>query len=194
MKNERREYFSDSFLDSSLVLANMALTYDDQLAEAIVLRGEYYKANGQPEKALEEFDKAISLNANQWEAYYGKAREFSNDDIVPALYNGHTSAFLNRGPFLANIFKLISSNYGIAGYREKAIYYLKEALNLDDDSVSYYEQLSRIEYIDGEYDKALEVGIKAFNLDSTDVAVLNNLANIYMVNKQFEESLNYRKQ
>ncbi len=194
MKNERREYFSDSFLDSSLVLANMALTYDDQLAEAIVLRGEYYLANGQPEKALEEFDKAISLNANQWEAYYGKAKVFSNDDIVQALYNAYTSASLNRGPFLANIFKEISGYYVMTGYREKAIYYSKEALNLDDDSVSYYVLLSGIEYEDGEYDKALEFGIKAFNLDSNDGAVLNNLANIYMDNKQFEESLKYRKQ
>lgn len=192
-KNYGREYLSDSFLDSSLVLANTALVYDDQLAEAYVLRGHYYRSIGQPEKAIEEFEKTISLNPNHWEAYYGKAIVFSNDNIVLALENAHKSAFLNRGPSLPNILRLISTQYGIAGYRQKSMYYMKEALKLDDDSVYYYKQLSDNEWHDGNYNKALDYIIKAFSNDSSNIIVLEDLANLYSYNEQFEESLQYYK-
>ena len=136
-KNYASEYLSDTFLDSSLVLANRALFYDDQLAEAYVLRGNYYRYIGQPEEALDDFEKAISLKPNHWEAYYGKAEVFLYDDLIQALDNAHKAASLNQGPFLPNLFIVISGCYGSAGFMQKSLYYLKGALKLNDDSVVY---------------------------------------------------------
>ena len=192
-KNYSDEFLSDHFLDSSLVLANKALFYDDQLTEAYVLRGNYYRYVGQLEEALEDFDKAISLNPNHWEAYYGKAELFVYDDVIKVLYNAHKSASFNQGPFLPNLFIVVSGCYRSAGFKQKSLYYLDEAIKLNNDSVFYYNQLAHFEVEDGDYNKALDYSIKAFNIDSNNVNVLQSLGRIYERNKQFEESLKYYK-
>ena len=62
-------YFSDNFLDSVPVLADIALSYDDQLAEAYDVKGVYYGIIGKPEQAIKEYEKAIKFNPNYWLAY-----------------------------------------------------------------------------------------------------------------------------
>jgi len=65
-------YFNENYLDSVLILCNIALSYDDRLADAYILKGKYYRDNHKPEKSLREYDKAISLNPNDWLAYWEK--------------------------------------------------------------------------------------------------------------------------
>lgn len=57
-------FFSESFLDSVLVLADIALSFDPQLSDAYTARGIYYNSNGQYDKAIIEYEKAIKLNPN----------------------------------------------------------------------------------------------------------------------------------
>lgn len=192
-KNWSSEFLSESFLDSSLFLANRALFYDNHLPEAYVLRGNYYKYVGQTEKALKDYDKAISLNPTQWEAYYGKAEVFSNDDLVQVLDNAHKALFLNQGPFLPNLYIALSGAYGTAGFREKSISYLNEAFKLNADSVFYYQEMGFFEIGKGDYNKALDYCMKAFEIDSANVNVLLRIAQIYGHKKQFKESLRYYK-
>jgi len=45
IKHHWDTYFDENFLDSMLVLANIALSFDDQLDEAYNQRGQYYRAN-----------------------------------------------------------------------------------------------------------------------------------------------------
>jgi len=89
-------YFSENFLDSVLILADIALKYDTQLSEAYTFRGYYYSQMGKSEQAIEEFDKAIQLNSNDWMAYQGKGIFFDGIDRVEAIYNLHKSVLLNR--------------------------------------------------------------------------------------------------
>ena len=46
-------FFKENFLDSCLILLNVALSFDDQLDEAYFVRGQYYLVNGQYDDALE---------------------------------------------------------------------------------------------------------------------------------------------
>lgn len=62
-------YFSESFLDSTIVLADRALSYDDHLAEAYYARAVYYSKHKNIEQALKEFEKALKYNPNYWEVY-----------------------------------------------------------------------------------------------------------------------------
>ena len=71
-KHISKEYFTKNFMDSVRILINFALSFDNQLSEAYTLRGRYYSEIGKPEQAIEEFDKAIKLNPNDWIAYKGK--------------------------------------------------------------------------------------------------------------------------
>ncbi len=52
-------FLTENFLDSMMILADIALSFDDQLAEAYVIRGDYYEANYKKEQVINEYDKAI---------------------------------------------------------------------------------------------------------------------------------------
>jgi hypothetical protein len=51
-KNYWGTYFSEGFLDPVLILADIALSYNDQLSDAYSERGEYYREIGQTELAI----------------------------------------------------------------------------------------------------------------------------------------------
>ena len=65
----RSEYWvnmsSDNRFDTILILANIALSYDDQLSEAYTVRGKYYNNNGLTVEAAEDYNKAIKFNPNE---------------------------------------------------------------------------------------------------------------------------------
>jgi len=55
---------TETFLDSMLILANIALAYDDHLSDAYIIKGSYYYEMGVREKAITAFDKALKFNPN----------------------------------------------------------------------------------------------------------------------------------
>jgi tetratricopeptide (TPR) repeat protein len=48
------------------------------LSEAHYLRGRYYDYTDKPDQALEEFDKAVKFNPNDWMAYKAIGDEYYN--------------------------------------------------------------------------------------------------------------------
>ncbi|HAQ18324.1 MAG TPA: hypothetical protein DCR40_03720 [Prolixibacteraceae bacterium] len=192
-KHYWESYFSENFLDSALILANIALTYDDQLAEAYTLKGDCYREIGNTEQAMPEYDKAIKLNPNDWMAYWGKGILNYNDDLVKVIDNLQNAASLNHGPELPILLRQISNVYRMAGFIEKSNYYSQEALKLDDDSLAYYCVVSRNELQSNNNIKAIEFLIKGYKIDSTNVDILAQLGQGYMYIGQYKESLKYFK-
>ena len=104
-----KEYFSENFMDSVLILANIALSLDNQLSEAYTLRGIYYTEIGKPEQAIEEFDKAIKLNPNDWMALWCKKQtSILMTDLVNHINCLQKAASINRGRELPSF---ITSNW-----------------------------------------------------------------------------------
>jgi tetratricopeptide (TPR) repeat protein len=68
-KYYHKTFFAKDFLDSVLILANRALAFDNQCAEAYYYRGQKYFQTAKPEQAYREIDKAIKFNPNDWQAY-----------------------------------------------------------------------------------------------------------------------------
>ena len=192
-KNYWQTYLTEEFLDSALVLADMALSYDPKLAEAYVIRGFYYERHNQGEKALREFNKAIEFNPNEWQAYYRKARVHFADDYVRRLNNYLKAASLHRGPILPRIFRDIGLSYAHAGFKAKAIDYVEDAIQLDGDSAKYYYYLGLIEDTFGNLREAMDFLQKSYAIDSTDPPVIRLMAQDYAYTDQFEESLEYYK-
>jgi TolB-like protein/tetratricopeptide (TPR) repeat protein len=192
-KHYYEEYFSKNFLDSVLILANIALSYDNQLSEAYIVRGQYYNEIGNSDESLKEFDKAIQLNPNDWMAYMSRGALYSNNDLVKSLENYHKAISLNRDSKLPVLFRNISWVYSGAGFREKAEYYNKEALKLDRDSLSFYETLSFIEETNGNYTKALDLNKRVYALDTSRVEILWKIGNIYVFLEKYDEALDWFK-
>jgi len=188
-------------LDSLLVLAETALSLDDQLSEGYGMRGTYYFSKGLETRAVEEFDKAIKLNPNNSEAYLSKGELLRNYDRLKSIENFHKAISTEYGLRLPSMLRDLSEAYSAAGFIEKAKYYRKEALKLDDDSTKYYIGLFHFEKDVGNYGKAIEFGRKSEVLFAQKSSINNyghnlnisNLAHCYLFLGQYEESLKYYK-
>lgn len=190
-KHYWNDYFSENFLDTVLFLADIALSFDDELAEAYTIKGECYRRIGNREQANKEYDKAIELNPNDWKAYRGKGLLYLNDDFVIQIDNLHKAAFLNQGAELPSLLRDLCWAYSCIGFERKAKYYEQEALKLDGDSIRFYIALSEIELFKDNFPKALDFLEKAYKIDSTRLNIQTELAAVYSFTGQNKEALEY---
>jgi TolB-like protein/tetratricopeptide (TPR) repeat protein len=184
----------NNYLDSMLVLANTALSYDDYLPGAYIIRAAYYTFKGYTKKTIEEYDKAIRYNPNDYFPYFAKGGLYEELDILKSLENIEKAASLNHGPELTRILTRLGHNYYMAGFPAKGNYFLLEVLTLDGDSVKYSDNKVDLEAIaKGNYKKAIEHYVKRYLIDSTNTGVLDALGLYYSFLGQHKESLKYYK-
>jgi tetratricopeptide (TPR) repeat protein len=182
-------FFSKDYLDSMLILANIALTFDNQLSEAYVFRGQYYQEIGKSELAIEEYDKAILLNPNDWYAYYLKATIYRAGNLVEKIENYHKAISLNRDQQLPMIFDYLINAYCKAGFIERAEYYAQESFKLHRDSSKYYENMAFIESTQGNYSRAIDLMNKQDALSSKDLRLTGYIGTNYVINKEYKDAL-----
>jgi TolB-like protein len=186
-----KEYFLKDFMDSVRILCDIALSYDNQLAEAYTLKGKYYSETGNPERAIKEYDKALKLNPNDWIAYSGKAEFYYEIDWINYIKYLQEAVAINHGPELPALLLNIGYAYNSAGIPEKAMQYIQDKLKLDGDSADYFAELARYEFWLGNFDKSIEFGLNGYALDSTNATALVILGGNYAQVGQYEESLKY---
>jgi TolB-like protein len=190
---KEKEYFSKNFMDSVLILSNIALSFDNQLSEAYTLRGKYYSEIGKSEQSIEEFDKAIKFNPNSWEAFYEKGEFYYSTDLVNNINYLQKAAFINRGAELPALLGEIGFAYLDAGFPDKAKKYCLDRLKLDGDSLSYYGVLADVEFWLVNFTKSIEYAEKGYAIDSTNYRILVYLGESYSFLGQYKESLKYYK-
>jgi TolB-like protein len=182
----------NNYRDSMLILSDIALSYNDKLSRAYIIRGEYYLAKGNSKKTLEELDKAIKYNPNDWRAYRQKARVYDNVDLVKTLENLQKAAFLNHGQDLPIILYQLGYIYYNAGFPEIGNGLCIEALKLDGDSVRYLDNVfSTIAETQGDYQKATDHFEKRYLSDSTNTGTIYLLGYYNSLKGQYKESFKY---
>jgi tetratricopeptide (TPR) repeat protein len=84
-----KNYLFENYMDSVLILANKAITFDDKCSEAYTLKGSGYVSLAKPELALKELNKALELYPNNSIAFYirGSIYREIKDDYVEAIRN-----------------------------------------------------------------------------------------------------------
>ena len=193
-KHSWNDFLTENFMDSVLILTKIALSLDDHLSEPYTLRGSYYDNIGKPEQAIEEYDKAIKLNPNDWMAYLGKGDlYYSYTNLVNSIDNYQKAASINRGRELPSLLRVIGGTYFDAGFPEKAKQYYQDGLKLDGDSSAYYERLSDFEFWLANFNKSIEYAKKGLAIDSNNYWIERYLGPSYEVLGQHEESLKYYK-
>ena len=183
-------FLTEGFLDSVLILCDIALSHDDKLSEAYTIRGRYYSETGNREQAIQEVDKAIRLNPNDWLAYWLRGYLYYSHDLVKCIDDYNKAISLNRGEQLPAILKSLGDAFYEAGFIEKAKYCFQEALKLDGDSLDYYENLVWMEMALGNYSGAGDVLEKIYPAD-TNTYMLWYIGYNYMFLRQHEEALQY---
>ena len=128
-KHFYEEYFSNNFMDSVRILCDVAFSYDNQLSEAHNLKGRYYWLKGNIAQAKEEFDKALRINPNSWEAYRGIGWSYYGVDCVKNIDNLQKAASLNHGPEFSDLLQEIHWAFWEAGFNDKSEYYAKAIID-----------------------------------------------------------------
>ncbi len=166
-KNFWETYLSKHFMDSVLIFANIALSYDNKLAEAYLIRGNCYYLNGDQEQALREYDKAIKFDPNNCKAFEYKARinQWILNDYVEAIRNFQEAKIRAREKNLPDILSLLGRVYLDAGFIDAARKYYQEALSLNEDTGRYYSNLTLLEACQENFEKALDFARKAYQTD-----------------------------
>ena len=163
------EFFKEDFLDSCLVLINIALSIDDKLDEAYYLRGLYFRQNGNIEEALNNYDKTLKLNPNFYLAYTEKGSLYSIvlSDYVKGLENYHKALTLVNGDERPYLLRGLGIRYADLGFAEKAKYYFKEAFPLDGNQIQYLHRLAWLEFNLENYEESLKLLEQAVEIDTT---------------------------
>ncbi len=183
---------SHTYLDSVLVLADLALSYDKQLPEAYFVKGNYYAAIGEKDNAAKEFNMALELNPNDWMAYYGKAMMFDHEDYVTFLENLYKALRINQnGKETPTIYRIMGGGFLESGFTDSAKACFARAFELDKDSSFYLSCLSGTERDQGNYQKSAEFCKRALINKPDYWEVSFRLASDLYDNGQYSEALKY---
>jgi len=194
-KHYWEEYFMESFMDSVMILCDKALSYDPQLPEAYLIRGNYYMNTGLQEEGIRSMDQAISYNPNFWQAYRSKGWYYLGiaEEMDQAILNLQKASMLHRDRELPEIMRQTAVAYQWIGFMDQANALLAEALILDRDSVRYYIRRAHSDIYVRNYLAGNELLLKAYALDSSNIDVLKNLGENYMILDRPRESLYFYK-
>ena len=168
-----KSYFDMNFLDSTLTLANIALSYDSTLEEAYVEKGNYYLNNGMLDEAFAQYELALNYNPNHWEAYRAKARIYAltRSDFVKYVENFYKAIKVYRGNELPRLLRNLGSSFASLKMYDMAEEYFEIALSIDNDSSKYYDNLisEDFNYEKGKeiFQRRIEYANRRLEIDST---------------------------
>ena len=184
-------YLFENMIDSVLIYINLALSYDDQLADAYIRKGYYYRTRSETELAIREWEKAISLSPNSADPYTAMGWLYnSTGDYVKSIESFVKASSLNRGPELPSILYGLGFQLTSIGFYTESVEKYKEKLALDGDSTSYFSNLCYAEYCAGNYDRSIVAGQKAISRDPQNHA-WSIVGTCYLELKQYEKALYY---
>ena len=151
--------------------------------------GKTYYNNGEYDKAIEIFKKAVELNPNDDDSWRWLGNSYNrNGQIEEAIKYYLKAAELNPDDS-RNWYNLGYSYINNEQYQE-AIEPLLKAIELNpDDSDSWY-LLGVSYYKNGEYQKAIEPLLKATELNPDDSRNWDLLGRSYYMNEQCQEAIN----
>jgi Tfp pilus assembly protein PilF len=156
-------------------------------------RGSALMAMGQLDRAIEDFNKAITLNPSDYKAHANLGRTYqSMGQLNKAIESFDKAIALNPSFFKVYYDKGIA--YGEAGLFDKSIESLTKSLEMEptqtDAYVSRGVSYARI----GQHDRALDDFDRAIQLDQNHVMAYLNRGNLYRITDRKDSAVSdYQK-
>jgi TolB-like protein/AraC-like DNA-binding protein/tetratricopeptide (TPR) repeat protein len=164
----RKMYLSEKYMDTVLMYADKALTYDPKCAQAYYYRALAYSESSKTKEALKEIDKALTYNPNDSRSYFMKANiyEFLQDHLG-GISNMYEGVIRDRGIGLPQYLRSFSHRLANTGYTDLGREYIQQAFELDRDSLQYFSSLAYMEFCDRQLEKAYQLSKIVHLKDST---------------------------
>jgi TolB-like protein len=182
-----------NYLDSVRLYVELALSYDDQLEEAYLARGQYHYLIGSKQKAMDDFYKVLELNPNNNNAFYRLAWLYNSErDFKSALGFLHKMEAVDRGPAATGTLIMLRNMYFMIGCYNQSIDYSEQVLELDHDSAGYLNNMALCQYfINRNTAEATKLLKRGFAIDPDNIQILSNLAEIYFDLGFYREALGF---
>jgi len=135
---------SELYRDSVLYLVNKALTYDQDLEEAYLVRGRYLSGKGEFEKALNEYNMALQINPNYADAYNAISwlMFWQKNNWIESIKYKLKAINLEKGLMLPNHLMELGLLYEYTGFIQKANEVYNQYLLITGDTTRYYELMA----------------------------------------------------
>jgi TolB-like protein/Tfp pilus assembly protein PilF len=156
-------------LDSILMYADRALTYDDQCELAYILRSRYFFPKADTAAEMDCYRKALDINPNLAVAYVFRANlyHFHYCDFLSAIKDYEAADLRKQGDLIdIEFYGLWAWAYRDAGFPELGRSVFQKAIPFGVDSAVYYYLLGNWESAFGNYEKAIELKMNARRIDS----------------------------
>ncbi len=186
---------SEDNLSRADAASRRALELDPELAETHVSRGLVLSLRGQHDAAEPEFETAVRLNAQLFEAYYSYARDsFMQGKLDKAVRLYERAMALRpddyQSPLLvAQIYADLGRAADAEAIRRRGLKVAEEHLEIHPDDTRALYMAANAMAAMGERPRALEWAGRALALDPNDSMVLYNVACIYSLAGSYEEAL-----
>jgi tetratricopeptide (TPR) repeat protein len=152
--------------------------------------GSLYLQKGNFRRAIEEFEKAITLNSDS-------AMIYNNLGIAYQYFGNKEKAisFFKKAIELKPSLVIAYNSLGVIYYelngRENAILLFNKAIELDSRYANAYTNLGSVYYNIDEYEKAIELYKKAIEINPNLAIAHTNLALAFYFTKQYELAIKH---
>jgi tetratricopeptide (TPR) repeat protein len=191
-RNTFREYFKENPMDSVLLLANQALRLDPDLADAYLLRAQYYYfLEGFKSRAKNDMEKAISLDPNNPDAFAILGSWNRTAGHYPeALENLLKSKRLVRGDELEYVNSRLGYFYATIGDYQQAMEITENLLTIQPDYLPGLTLKAHLNRCQGKSHLNLPIAQKILMLDNSG-ARAGMVGLIYMMNNDYQQAEHY---
>lgn len=154
-------------------------------AELYVERGKARYRSGDFDRALKDFERAISRDPEYAWAYANRAELLSEAGDHAGAIDALNQA-IELDDEAAEFHSLLGSAWEDAGELESAVEAYTAAILLDLNNISFYQSRARVHERNGDPDKAVKDLKRAISIDPTDPVSHNNLGLVYGNAGEFE--------
>ena len=160
-------------------------------AEIWNLFGNFYFKNKEWEKAIENYNRAISLKNNEWVYYDNKGLAYQELGNIPAVEEAYINAAANDPGGTAD--NKLGNFYYEQKQFEKAIASYRVAAEKNPDEPVYLENIGFVYNKAGDYYKAIEAYQKVVDGNKAKPSTLNALGLNYFNTNQLDKAIEYYK-
>ncbi|MFA6357295.1 MAG: tetratricopeptide repeat protein [Candidatus Omnitrophota bacterium] len=205
--NRGRDYYEAESYKEAIKSFNRSLEISPLISKTHYSLANAYGADGQAEKAIEEYKKSIQVDEHFLWGYealvdiYLQKRDYSEAFALLKVAESHLPEsqeiqdLINTASFKQVAYYMNSGvDAFLAGEKSKGYELLNQALEINPEFAGAYYTLGYFYYTENKYDKALSMLNKALSLDSKFVLTHKLLGDIYFGKGVFNKAIDEYKE